>query len=353
MPENKHLRFLLRLLYVVLFCAGVYILVKYLLGLFLPFIIGLAVSLALEPLVRLLHKKLKIPRKAASAICTFSAYALLAFLIYLLSYRAVTQVEGFLGSIPQKLEEFKTQLDLMTDSLPAEISRMVDSFWEQMLSKFSLSASGQSDLVNRIAGYATSLPTIIISIIATLVSTYFISSDSTNIKLFISDQMSNRTYTSAYKTRQYLISTMVKWLKAQLFLIIITFAELTAGLLIIRVEYAVILAALIALVDALPILGVGTVLIPWALISLIFGDPMRALSLIILYLIITVVRNAIEPKIVGSQIGLNPLVMLMSLYIGFRLFGVIGMFLIPLILITLIQFKKWGYLDFFFEDEFD
>ena len=122
----------------------------------------------------------------------------------------------------------------------------------------------------------------------------------------------------------------------------ITLVELSVGLLILRVNFAIPLAALIAVVDILPVLGVGTVLLPWAAMSCISGDFFRAIGLVMMYVIITIVRQVLEPKVISTQIGLFPLVTLLSMYVGLKLFGFFGMVGFPLVLIVITALQKDG-----------
>ena len=138
-------------------------------------------------------------------------------------------------------------------------------------------------------------------------------------------------------------NTLFRLLKAYALLMFITFVELSVGLLILRVKGAVWLAALIAIVDILPVLGTGTVLIPWTLFELISGNFGMALGLLILYVFITVLRNILEPRLVSYQIGLNPLVTLFFMYLGLQIAGVAGMMLFPVVVMILVQLQESGH----------
>ena len=124
----------------------------------------------------------------------------------------------------------------------------------------------------------------------------------------------------------------------------IIFAELTVGFISLRIEYAGILALIVALIDMLPILGVGTVLIPWGIADIIMGEYALGAALLILYAVIALVRNLIEPRIVGKSLGLHPLATLMSMYIGLKLFGFAGMIMVPIAVMIFVQLVRWGYI---------
>ena len=134
------------------------------------------------------------------------------------------------------------------------------------------------------------------------------------------------------------------WVKAQLMLMGVTFVLVTTGLFLLRIDFALLFGALIALIDALPLFRVGTVLIPWALIELLCGNMASAVSLIVIYGIVALVRSLLEPKLVGGQIGLSPIVTLISMYVGFCSAGILGMILFPIAVIMLKQFNDKGYI---------
>ena len=148
------------------------------------------------------------------------------------------------------------------------------------------------------------------------------------------------------ESKTILIEKALKIVKGYLILMVINFAEISLGLLLFGVKNAVVIAIGIAMLDVLPILGTGTVLIPWSLISLINGNYGLALGLIVLYIITVIVRNLIEPKIIGGQVGLHPLITLVSIFIGLRLFGFFGMICLPLAIIIIFSLYKGGKFDF-------
>lgn len=130
---------------------------------------------------------------------------------------------------------------------------------------------------------------------------------------------------------------------------LITFTELTIGLLLIGQSNAILLAAIICVIDILPVLGTGAVVIPWALISLFTGNILKAIGLILMYIVITIIRNFLEPKVIGNQVGLHPLITLLSMFCGLRLLGFVGLFGFPLTLIVLNDLYKRGKLNLNFD----
>ena len=175
--------------------------------------------------------------------------------------------------------------------------------------------------------------------------TYFFTVQRDDIRDFISHALSPTILEAADKLREFLFSSVFKWLKAQLILICITCVELFISFSILDIAYTLPLSACIAVVDALPILGTGTILIPWSIFCLITGSLKKSIGLILTYIIVLSVRNTLEPRVVGQKIGLNPMVTLLSMYIGFRLGGFFGLAFVPISVLSIIRLQELGYIE--------
>ena len=171
--------------------------------------------------------------------------------------------------------------------------------------------------------------------------------DYINITSFITRQFSNKSSSIIFDVKNYIVGTLFRLAKAYSILITITFVELSIGLSILKIENAVSVALIIACVDILPVLGTGGIVIPWIFIELFKGNVPLAIGLTIIYVFITVVRNILEPKIVGEQIGLHPLIMLICMFIGVKLFGFLGLFVLPIIVIILKNLNDSGKIKIF------
>ena len=199
-----------------------------------------------------------------------------------------------------------------------------------------------TSFVGFLAGYSKRVPFYLISLVFTILSSLFISMDYENIKEFIKRQLPEKQRNMISDIKNYLGKTIGSYAKAYLILMVITFAELVVGLLILRVDGAVWIAAVIAVTDAFPVLGTGTIVLPWAVISLFKGELFFAAGLVILYMTVTVVRQFIEPKIVGDQLELPPIVAIISIYLGFIWFGIFGAILFPISMNILNSLQKAG-----------
>ncbi len=356
MPENKHLHFFLSLLYIALGIFLIWIAFKYLLGWLAPFIIAFIFSRLIERPVCFFEKRLRFPRPLASLLFTLVFYGIICSGVYLLSSKLIRETVILFDklrtlNINQLVETLTDMFYSIISHLPIAAQDFINSNIATWLSEI---VSTLRNLIGPIASYATniatSVPSILIFIIASIVATYFLSCDYHNLKSKIASVTPMKWRLRFKQTRKQISSTLVNYLRALLILLCLTFVELSIGLAILGIENFFLIAMLIALIDALPILGTGGILIPWAIISLFAGNYLRAIGLVVIYGVIVVVRNMIEPRIVGKQIGLHPFVTLLAMYVGLRMFGVIGMFMpIPIALVK--QFYVWGYFDFLKKQE--
>ncbi len=352
MPENRHLRFFVYMLYSALAIFLVWLIFKYALGILAPFIIAFIFSRLIEKPVELFVKKLKFPRPLASAVFTILFYGVIGTLLYFgisKLFNALIALFDILRGLDVNalVDKLNGMFVDVLSKLPLEAQDFIYGNAERWLSEI---VSALKNLIGPVASYATSfatsLPSAMIFVIAAIVSTYFLSSDYHNIKHIIAEKTPLKWRLRFRQTKEHVSVTLVSYLRALLVLLCITFVELSLGLAILGVKNAVLVGAVIAIIDALPILGTGWILMPWAVICLFSRNYFLAIGLAVLYGVVVVVRNMIEPKIVGNHIGLHPLVTLFSMYIGLKLFGIIGMFMpIPVALVK--QFYEWGYFDFF------
>lgn len=347
MPENKHLRFFCILLYIALALLTFWVFFKYILGLLAPFIVAFIFSRIISKPVDLCEKRLKFPRPIASILLTLLCVGTLGTLIYFAS----SSLFHWLADLFDKLANFDVSrisnvVADMKSHLPVGIREYVNTNAESWLAAAVDSLKSLiAPFISRVTSFAASLPSVLIFLIASIVSTYFLTNDYDTIKLKIRSIIPEKWKLRIGQTKRQISSTLIKYIRALLVLMVITFVELSIGFLILGIDNAILLAAVIAVIDALPVLGTGWILMPWSIYSLFTQNYFLAIGFPVLYCIIAIVRNSIEPKIVGNHIGLHPLATLMAMYIGLKLFGIIGMFMpIPIALIK--QFNEWGYFDF-------
>jgi sporulation integral membrane protein YtvI len=194
--------------------------------------------------------------------------------------------------------------------------------------------------LSSLLGFLSGIPSVLVFILVTIISTFFIARDKQMILGFIKAQIPSGMISKGKVLKHDLLFALLGYIKAQLILMSITFIECAIGLTIIGIDYSVLIALIASIIDAFPILGTGSVFVPMIIWHLVFGKYKIAVSLAVLYGILIFVRQLLEPKVLGTQIGLYPLVTLMSMYIGLKLFGVLGLIIGPISMIVLITLQK-------------
>jgi sporulation integral membrane protein YtvI len=348
--DNKKKRFILNTVFALALAVIIFILLKYAVYYFLPFIIGLIIALTVEPLVKFFVKKFKFNRKIASVISVLSFVVFISLLIFLLISIVTRELMGLTKmlpyiseQIPKTLDQFKGKLSGALNSLPPSISVQADGMLANLIAEFvKIPTMAATNILKGLGNAAASLPAIILTFIISLVSSIFFSMDYPKIRAFFLRQIPERHHHIAIDVKFYTVNTIGKLIRAYATLMFITFVELSIGLTIFRIPYAITIALTISFVDIFPVLGSGTVLIPWSIIAFIMGNTKLGISLLILYAFILIVRNALEPKIVGHNIGLHPLVTLFAIVIGLELFGLVGILTFPITIIILKNLQDSG-----------
>lgn len=241
------------------------------------------------------------------------------------------------GNVEQGLKK-------MDPSLVSTLEDLFNQFIQsigQMVSSLSMSAMGT------ISGVASSLPGLFIKLLLMIISTFFIAADYELLTGFFLKQLDGKSKQIFLQVKKYVVGTLFVCIRSYALIMTITFIELSVGLSIIGVKNSILIAFLISVFDILPVLGTGGIMIPWTIIAALTGDYSLSIGLLIVYLIITVIRNIIEPKIVGSQIGLHPVVTLASMFVGVQLLGVVGLFGFPISLSLLRHLNDNGTIHLF------
>ncbi|MCK9478486.1 MAG: sporulation integral membrane protein YtvI [Firmicutes bacterium] len=349
MPENKHLKFLLIVVYIVLGYFFAIRILPNLLGIFLPFILAAVVAFIARPFVRL-FKKLKFPNLLASLLSLVLVLVMISGIIYAIINRLVSeitalskQLPAFSSSLPAAFEQMAQRWKTFSEALTPEASNYInEALISLSKSLSSLIMPATQKIMNAATGIASSLPNIIIFTVAFLLSCIFFTKDFDFLTKSISIQFPKPIFERIIQIKGYTFIALGKYLKSIAIILCITFAELLTGFLILGVQYAFLLALTLAFVDALPAIGTGAVLIPWGIIELILGRYKMGISLLVLYLIILIVRQLIEPKIMASSLGTYPVLTLMGMYAGLRLFGLLGMVLTPILIAVVVYMQRAG-----------
>ena len=350
MDIKKHIKFFIIVAYILLAYFFITLILPKTIGLFLPFIAAFILATIANPVSSFLKKKWKFPKILATAVSLLLIVIILSGLVTLVVNRIIAELTSFVQNIP-KITSTVTDTyyyladkwELFQKSVSPEFSQYIMDFAGDLAdSAKNLVASLTKITINSATSVATSIPAVLIFIVALVLSSIFITNDYSNIKQFILMQFPENAKNKLLSIKKYTAIAFKKYLKGMLIIMAITFVELLTGLLILRIEYAFTAALLIAFIDVLPIFGAGAVLIPWGIISLVTGNFSFGIGVLVLYGIITVIRQFAEPKIISNSLGTHPLLTLVGIYVGYRLFGVLGMILTPMIVLIFTSLHKAG-----------
>ena len=330
-----------RVLIFILTILGVYLAFK-LAVFYIPFLIAFIVSLLIEPLIKFIKKKTKLNRKSSAILVMLIVFSIIIGLLVWGITSLITETSNLLHGLNEyfdivyeQIQGIINDMNLEAIEMPEEVKNIVQN---SLIDFLKTIANWIKNALTNILNGMTAIPAIGIYTVITILATYFISTD----KIYILDQIEHHFPKLWVKKAAMHITditkTLGKYLKAEVILIFISFILSLLGLYIfhfmgMNVPYPLIMAIVIAFVDALPILGSGTVMLPWALISAINGDIKLAIAILVLWGIMSVVRQFIEPRIVGKQIGVHPIFTLIAMYTGYKFVGVLGMLIGPIVLI--------------------
>jgi sporulation integral membrane protein YtvI len=342
----KYNRPFIKLLLIVCVFLIIYLSVKYMLPFLAPFIIALIISIINEPVIRLLENKAKIPRKIAaivSLLLTISILGVIVTLGVIKIFNELVILQGnlstYVDSISGQIADLSHKLSIYYNNLPSNVVSTIDGSINNLYSSLE---GVITYLVSYLIDTITSIPRLAVFIIVTLLSTYFISSDRNLILNFFRRQVPDSWAKNFYGIKTGTVKALLGYFKAILILMLITFVETTIGLFIIRSDYILVMGVVVALADAVPVIGTGIVYVPWIGWNLITGNIGFAIPLSIIYILGVMTRQILEPKIIGHHIGLHPLATLVSMYIGLSLFGFLGLFIGPISIIIVKNLQHFG-----------
>lgn len=351
MDTEKQRVFIIRFIYFIVVLGIAIFACRFALPAMLPFVIALLVALLLQPAIRFFHEKCRVHKGVASVVLVMLFYALIVFLLTILSIKLITTAKDFFLTLPARYYgTIQPWLIDTFDSLQAFANRLdpqaVAAYDVVAANLTQTLGDAVSSLSKTVVGGATTLtmglPGLLVDVIIAVIATVFIATDWSLLGRFISRQLSPKTRGLVENIRTHLGLTLGRYIRSYALIMFITFVELSIGLSIVGIKSPFGIAVVIALFDILPVVGCGTVLIPWCVISVIQGDLLRALGLIIVYLVILVIRNVIEPKIIGDHVGLHPIITLMGMVVGLYVFGPIGLLGLPITLALIKSLNDEG-----------
>ncbi|MCH5256412.1 MAG: sporulation integral membrane protein YtvI [Lachnospiraceae bacterium] len=328
-------------------------LLPWLIAFFMPFIIGYVISLIAAPLVRFLEEKLRIKRKAVSAFVIIAVLAAVVLLVYGVGARLIRETDSFINEIPALWKNVENEFNQVGANLSGLYKRLpvglqnrfinVGNELERYFSDF-ISGIGMPTFT-AVGNFAKQLPDIFMAIIMTLLSSYFFVADRAYLSEFVNKYMPQSIYYRINIVRRSFKNAIGGYFKAQFKIEIWVYLILFIGLMILGIDYAFVIAVGIALVDFLPVFGAGTIMIPWAVVEILGGRYKTAVGLLIIWCVGQIVRQVIQPKIMGDSIGFHPIPTIFLLYIGYRVAGIIGLILALPIGIIFINLYEEGVFD--------
>lgn len=324
-----------------------------LLHFFMPFVVGWILALLANPLVRFLERRVKLVRRHGSMLIIIAALAIVIGLFYgagLLVYR---EMGSFLADAPEIYQSVIAEIEnalqngrKLAEYFPQKLQPPLLAFSDNLDGLFGKLVSRAAEPTVQIAGHvAKSIPNLLVNMVIIILSSYLFLADRESIMRWLKEHLPAFVFRYIEYMKRDAKGLIGGYFLAQFRIMCVVALILAAGFLVLGVRYGVLLAFLTAILDFLPIFGTGTVLFPWAVVKLFAGEYAYATGLILLYILTQVVRQIIQPKIVGESMGLPPLMTLFLLYLGFKLRGLTGMILAVPVGLVFINFYKYGAFD--------
>lgn len=361
---------IINLIYFAIIIVAFYLFMNYAFWLCFPFIFAFIVAALLQRPVEAMSRKTPLKRGSSSVVCVFALVIILAGLVFLIGFKLVDELKDFFNYIMLKLENTSKLIEdletwltnrvaTMPNGLQGLLSSALDNLFEildglvssessappaddsssGLLSSFSF--SWLSGPLSGVISTASKIPSIIVGVVVSIVASCFFTIDFQKLTNFIMNQFSDEKRENFTRAKVLLKSSLGKMCKAYALIIAITFVEMSIGLSVLSLAgiynsgYIVVISVVTAFVDIMPILGTGTILVPWAVVSLLLGNIGMGIGLLIIYAVITIIRQIIEPKLVAGQLGLPPIITLAGIFFGLKLLGVLGMFIMPIIIVMI------------------
>lgn len=374
---EKRRSFIINTVFVVIIVGLFYLAIKYALGIVWPFVVAFFLAMLLQRPVNFLSTKTPLKRGISSVIMVLFVLVIVGSILGLIIGRIVIELKGFFDYLLIKMEDAPAFVDQIQAWLSDALSFLPKSLHESIMTAaenflnrlMGIEAKASADAIQAessgidfsllssplgaVWGTAKQIPMIAVGVLVCVVSSCFMTADYRTLRDMILSQLSQKKQSAVIRTKQVTFSTLGKMGKAYSIILFVTFMEMLLGLSFLKLihvynsGYIFAIAFITAVVDIIPVLGTGTILIPWALWSFFTGDIGLGIGLLVVYAIISVIRQVIEPKLVASQLGLPPFVTIMAMYIGSQLFGFIGLFLLPITIMLLKVLNDEGVIHIF------
>lgn len=345
MGEQAKKRFIINVVFIGFWIGLIILSGKFLLRNLLPFIIAAIVASLMQKPAKFLYRTIKIPKGISAAVLSALLYIILAitlifFIAKFFSFtgKALSSLSGVGQTVMNVFERLQNTIGEIASSFSPDFEVVSKQILSTVLQSVTEKTSGY--LSDTAAEIIKSAPSFLFSSVVALAASCYIGKDFDGLVEFSKTIVGEKTVETTVKVKKILTESVLKIIGGYLILMVITFLELAIGFLILGIENWLLIAGIIAVIDALPALGTGAVLLPWGIINILLGDNFLGVSLMVLYLLVTIIRNFAEPKIVGSKTGINPLFILFSMFLGIRLFGFFGLIILPVTFIVVVKYYK-------------
>ena len=384
---EKKRALIINVIYLAMIIAIGFLVIRYAMGVCFPFLFAFLVALVLQRPKNFLVRKTFLKDGAASVICVFLLLFVVLALVSLLGVRVFSRVQDFINYIALQLQNIETVIEniqkwvlsliekapeFLRNTLHDSVSQLFTKINDYFASSSADTAAAATDAavaaadstqssasalsgllsgnfklswvttpISSLLSTAKQIPSVLIAVVITLVASCFKTTEYPKVMAFIRLQFPEHRRNDIDRAKVLLKSSLGKMGKAYALIMLVTFIEMSVGLTVLRLigvfqsNYIIMIAVVTAIIDIVPVLGTGTVLIPWAVYSFITGSFGLGIGLIVIYAAITVIRQVIEPKLVAGQLGLSPIVTIAALYFGLKIFGVLGMLITPILIIML------------------
>jgi len=384
---EKKRALIINVIYLAMIIAIGFLVIRYAMGVCFPFLFAFLVALVLQRPKNFLVRKTFLKDGAASVICVFLLLFVVLALVSLLGVRVFSRVQDFINYIALQLQNIETVIEniqkwvlsliekapeFLRNTLHDSVSQLFTKINDYLASSSADTAAAATDAavaaadstqssasalsgllsgnfklswvttpISSLLSTAKQIPSVLIAVVITLVASCFMTTEYPKVMAFIRLQFPEHRRNDIDRAKVLLKSSLGKMGKAYALIMLVTFIEMSVGLTVLRLigvfqsNYIIMIAVVTAIIDIVPVLGTGTVLIPWAVYSFITGSVGLGIGLIVIYAAITVIRQVIEPKLVAGQLGLSPIVTIAALYFGLKIFGVLGMLITPILVIML------------------
>ena len=345
MDNEKKKKFLTFVAYYSVIFGLLYFAMKFCLNYLLPFVIGTLIAVAIQKPASVISERIKVKRSTVALFTVIAIYVIILMFLFVIGSRIYFYLANLYEQMPEYAKSITASVDSIIKKVESSLSKIPTPFGEYITTgaKNTLSAflGRAAEYVSEfIASVVSGMPGFLLSLVVTVISGCYIAKDFESFKKNVGYALKESQLKKISVIKSIAVNNVLKMAKGYILLSLSAFLVLLSGFLIIGVKNGAKTALIIALVDFLPILGSGTVLVPWAIFELLKGNTALFIGLIGIFGAVTVARNVLEPKIMGKQVGLNPLLTLFSLFLGLKLFGIAGMFLLPLIVTVAYKYAQ-------------